>query len=192
MLTKGIGEAYRHGTASLSSAQGVTQIAAGTQGDGTSCGAVLFETTSEAFLANPALGHEVFGASSLLVRCADAAELIAVLRALEGQLTATLHMDDADAGLAAQVLPVLERKVGRILANGWPTGVEVCHAMVHGGPFPSTTDARTTSVGSLAIDRFLRPVSYQNLAPSLLPPELREDARGDGAPRLIDGVLSLS
>jgi alpha-ketoglutaric semialdehyde dehydrogenase len=82
-------------------------------------------------------------------------------------------------------------KAGRILANGWPTGVEVCHAMVHGGPFPATSDPRTTSVGSLAIDRFLRPVSYQNLATGLLPSELRDEARGDGAPRLIDGALTL-
>jgi NADP-dependent aldehyde dehydrogenase len=86
---------------------------------------------------------------------------------------------------------VLERKVGRILVNGWPTGVEVCHAMVHGGPFPSTSDPRTTSVGSMAIDRFLRPVSYQNFAQGLLPAELRDAAFGDGAPRLIDGALTL-
>jgi NADP-dependent aldehyde dehydrogenase len=115
-----------------------------------------------------------------------------VVRSLEGQLTATLHMDAADEALAARLLPLLERKVGRILANGWPTGVEVTHAMVHGGPFPATTDPRSTSVGSLAIERFLRPVSYQNLAPALLPRELRDDARGDGAPRLIDGVLTLT
>lgn len=191
MLTKGIGEAYRSGTAALAGADGVEQLAAGTPGEGTACGAILFQTAAAAFLANPALAHEVFGASSILVRCADAAELTAVLKGLEGQLTATLHMDDADADLAASVLPVLERKVGRILANGWPTGVEVCHAMVHGGPFPATSDPRTTSVGSLAIDRFLRPVSYQNIAPALLPAELRDDARGDGAPRLIDGVLTL-
>ncbi|EJU12440.1 aldehyde dehydrogenase, partial [Sphingomonas sp. LH128] len=79
-----------------------------------------------------------------------------------------------------------------ILVNGWPTGVEVCHAMVHGGPFPSTSDPRTTSVGSMAIDRYLRPVSYQNFAQGLLPAELRDDAFGDGAPRLIDGTLTLN
>jgi NADP-dependent aldehyde dehydrogenase len=133
----------------------------------------------------------VFGASSILVRCSGAEELEAVVRSLEGQLTATLHMDAADQALAARLLPLLERKVGRILANGWPTGVEVCHAMVHGGPFPATSDPRSTSVGSLAIDRFLRPVSYQNLDSALLPTELRDEARGDGAPRLIDGVLTL-
>lgn len=191
MLTKGIGAAYRQGVASLTRSEGVEQLAAGDPGEGTACGAILFQTTASAFLANPALAHEVFGASSILVRCADEAELTAVLKGLEGQLTATLHMDEADGDLAARLLPVLERKVGRILANGWPTGVEVCHAMVHGGPFPATSDARTTSVGSLAIDRFLRPVSYQNIAPAILPAELRDEAPGDGVPRLIDGVLTL-
>jgi alpha-ketoglutaric semialdehyde dehydrogenase len=189
MLTKGIGEAYRTGTAAL--ATKAQTVAQGTPGEGSQTGAILFETTAAAFLADSTLGHEVFGASSILVRCADEAELTAVLRGLEGQLTATLHMDAADEALAATLLPLLERKVGRILANGWPTGVEVCHAMVHGGPFPATTDPRSTSVGSLAIDRYLRPVSYQNLSPALLPPELRDDARGDGAPRLIDGLLTL-
>jgi NADP-dependent aldehyde dehydrogenase len=190
MLTKGIGAASRwHGRSG--GRRWCRTTGRGRTGRGTACGAILFQTTAAAFLANPALAHEVFGASSILVRCADEAELTAVLKGLEGQLTATLHMDDGDADLAGRVLPVLERKVGRILANGWPTGVEVCHAMVHGGPFPATSDPRTTSVGSLAIDRFLRPVSYQNIAPALLPAELRDDARGDGAPRLIDGVLTL-
>jgi len=128
----------------------------------------------------------------VIVRCKDQAELLQVLEGLEGQLTATIHMDAADEAAAAKVLPVLERKVGRILANGWPTGVEVSHAMVHGGPFPSTSDPRTTSVGSLAIDRYLRPVSYQNLSQGLLPPELRDDAAHDGAPRLVDGVLTIN
>jgi len=94
-------------------------------------------------------------------------------------------MDASDEAFAARLVPVLERKAGHILANGWPTGVEVTHAMVHGGPFPSTSDARTTSVGSLAIDRHLRPVSYQNLAGALLPRELRDGA--DDAPRLVNG-----
>ncbi|WP_428332759.1 aldehyde dehydrogenase (NADP(+)) [Novosphingobium sp.] len=189
MLTRGIADAYRAGVSGL--AANARTLAQGAPGEGVSGGAALFETTAAAFMANPDLAHEVFGASAVVVRCADAAELLAVLRGLEGQLTATVQMDDADEALAAQVLPVLERKVGRILANGWPTGVEVGHAMVHGGPFPATTDARTTSVGSLAIDRFLRPVSYQNLAQRLLPPELRDDSRNDGVPRLIDGVLTL-
>jgi NADP-dependent aldehyde dehydrogenase len=192
MLTKGIAEAYRNGVAALAQQNDVEDLARGEPGRGTQGGAVFFQTRAAAFMSNPSLAHEVFGASSILVRCADAEELEAVVRSLEGQLTATLHMDAADEALAARLLPLLERKVGRILANGWPTGVEVTHAMVHGGPFPATTDPRSTSVGSLAIERFLRPVSYQNLAPALLPRELRDDARGDGAPRLIDGVLTLT
>ncbi|MCW1381635.1 aldehyde dehydrogenase (NADP(+)) [Novosphingobium sp. KCTC 2891] len=191
MLTPGISAAYASGVAALEGSAGVETLAKGQPGEGTQGGAALFRTTAAAFLADKALGHEVFGAASVVVACKDEAELVGVLRSLEGQLTATLHMDAADEALAARLLPVLEVKAGRILANGWPTGVEVCHAMVHGGPFPATSDPRTTSVGSLAIDRFLRPVSYQNIAADVLPPELRDDARGDGAPRLIDGVLTL-
>lgn len=191
MLTGGICKAYQSGVAALEAAAGVEKLAEGVAGDAMQGHAVLFRTTAQAFLADKALGHEVFGASSVVVVCKDEGELATVLAGLEGQLTATLHMDAADEALAARLMPVLEVKAGRILANGWPTGVEVCHAMVHGGPFPATSDPRTTSVGSLAIDRFLRPVSYQNLATGLLPPELRDDARGDGAPRLIDGTLTL-
>lgn len=191
MLTTGIQAAYEKGAAALAGHASVETVAKGAEGDGcTRGGAILFQTTAQAFLADKALGHEVFGASSIIVRCSDEAELKAVLAGLEGQLTATLHMDEADEAMAGRLLPVLERKVGRILANGWPTGVEVTHAMVHGGPFPATSDGRTTSVGSLAIDRFLRPVSYQNLAQSVLPPELRDGATG--APRLIDGTLTLN
>ncbi|MBO9579303.1 MAG: aldehyde dehydrogenase (NADP(+)) [Sphingobium sp.] len=192
MLTPGIRDAYVSGVVALADHADVETLASGDAGEGTRGGAILFQTTAQAFLADPHLAHEVFGASSILVRCADADEVMALIARLEGQLTATLHMDTADEPLAGRLLPQLERKVGRILANGWPTGVEVCHAMVHGGPFPATSDSRTTSVGSLAIDRFLRPVSYQNLAPSILPAELRDDAKGDGSPRLIDGTLTLS
>lgn len=191
MLTAGIHAAYEKGVAALAGAAGVETLGKGAEGTSPCGGAALFVTDAKAFLANPALGHEVFGSSSVIVTCADEAELVSVLKGLEGQLTATLHMDQADEALAARVLPILERKAGRILANGWPTGVEVCHAMVHGGPFPATSDARTTSVGSMAIDRFLRPVSYQNLSAELLPPELTDAAFGDGAPRLIDGKLTL-
>ena len=191
MLTAGIRDAYAKGVEALSGCAGVEAVAKGDEGDRTHGGTYLFQTTAEAFLSDKVLGNEVFGASSIVVRCKDEGELAKVVAGLEGQLTATLHMNEADEGMAARLLPVLERKVGRILANGWPTGVEVCHAMVHGGPFPATSDARTTSVGSLAIDRFLRPVSYQNLAQPVLPPELRDDAKSDGAPRLIDGKLTL-
>lgn len=149
MLTPGIHAAYTKASESLASHAKVETVAQGKVGEGVTAGrAAFFQTTAEAFLADEALGHEVFGASSILVRCRDEAELIAVLKAAEGQLTATIQMDEGDTDMAARLVPVLERKAGRILANGWPTGVEVAHAMVHGGPFPSTSDARTTSVGS--------------------------------------------
>ena len=98
-----------------------------------------------------------------------------VAESLEGQLTATLQLDDNDAELAKRLLPILERKAGRILCNGFPTGVEVCDAMVHGGPFPATSDSRTTSVGSAAILRFLRPVCYQDMPSALLPDEIGDE-----------------
>jgi alpha-ketoglutaric semialdehyde dehydrogenase len=107
---------------------------------------------------------------------------------MEGQLTATLQLDPADHETARPLLPILERKAGRILANGWPTGVEVSYAMVHGGPFPATSDPRTTSVGAAAIERFLRPVCYQDLPADLLPPMLR-DANPLGLPRRVEGLL---
>lgn len=187
MLTAGIHAAYENGTQALGAHEAVETLARGKTGEGTACcRAALFATTAAAFLADEALGHEVFGASSLIVRCRDEAELRSILMHAEGQLTATLQMDAGDTELAARLIPLLERKAGRILVNGWPTGVEVTHAMVHGGPYPATSDSRVTSVGTLAIERFLRPVSYQNLPEALLPPELRDGAR-DGVPRLVDG-----
>jgi NADP-dependent aldehyde dehydrogenase len=108
----------------------------------------------------PDLEQEIFGACSLVVRCADLDQVIETARGLEGQLTATIHGAGDDA---ARLLPVLERLAGRIVWDGWPTGVRVGHAMVHGGPFPATSDARTTSVGSLAVERFQRPIAYQGV-----------------------------
>ncbi|MCA0943083.1 aldehyde dehydrogenase (NADP(+)), partial [Salipiger pacificus] len=93
-------------------------------------------------------------------------------KGFEGQLTATIHMDEGDTALAQRLMPVLERKAGRVLVNGFPTGVEVCDAMVHGGPYPASTNFGATSVGTLSIRRFLRPVSYQNLPDALLPGDL--------------------
>ncbi|MDE1994503.1 MAG: aldehyde dehydrogenase family protein, partial [Rhizobiaceae bacterium] len=188
MLTPGIHAAFDNGVAALANHEAVKTVARGLPAEGVnrSSGA-FFETGVEQFLADDRLGHEVFGASGLLVRCKDIDQMIAVAEKLEGQLTATLQLDTGDHAIAAKLLPVLERKVGRILANGWPTGVEVSHAMVHGGPFPATSDSRTTSVGTLAIRRFLRPVSYQDLPEGLLPPEL-QDAGVERLPHLLDGV----
>ncbi|WP_239807104.1 aldehyde dehydrogenase (NADP(+)) [Croceicoccus hydrothermalis] len=187
MLTPNIRDAYGKAVDTLSQCDGVEEIAKGDEGDKTHGGAAVFQTAGDKFLSDKSLQAEMFGSASLIVRCKDEDELVRIIDSLEGQLTATLHMDDADAAIAGRMIPHLERRVGRILANGWPTGVEVGHAMVHGGPYPSTTDARMTSVGSLAIDRYLRPVSYQNIPQDLLPPELRDANAGDGVPRLVDG-----
>ncbi|WFF42552.1 aldehyde dehydrogenase (NADP(+)) [Salinicola endophyticus] len=188
MLTPGIHDAYTHGVATLSAHPQVHEVARGVAAEGqpNRCISALFMTRGEALLDDAALQGEIFGAAGLVVACRDAAEVKRVAEALEGQLTATLQMDDADVDAARALLPTLERKAGRIMANGWPTGVEVCDAMVHGGPFPATSDARTTSVGSAAIQRFLRPVCYQNL-PDALRPRALEESNPLALSRLVDG-----
>ncbi|KRA59160.1 2,5-dioxovalerate dehydrogenase [Caulobacter sp. Root655] len=190
MLTPGIFGAYEQGVDRLAGREGVEPLARGCVGDGVNQAVgALFAVEAEAFLRDAVLGHEVFGSSSLIVRVADAAQLKTLLESLEGQLTATLQMDAADADFARGLLPILERKAGRILANGWPTGVEVSHAMVHGGPFPATSDPRGTSVGTRAIERFLRPVCYQDISDDLLPAALKAD-NPLGLARAVDGVLT--
>lgn len=187
MLTAGIATSYRSGVETLAGHAAVDTLAHNAHEDGKGA-AALFRTSGAAFLREHALHGEVFGPVSLLVVCRDSAELLAVTEALEGQLTATLQIDDGDIGAAAALLPALERKVGRILVNGFPTGVEVSTAMVHGGPFPATSDGRSTSVGTGAISRFLRPVCYQNMPQALLPAVLRDD-QAAGAWRRVDGAL---
>ena len=189
MLTPGIFEAYEGGVNRLASHPAIGTLAQGQVAGAANQGRpVLFETDAAKFRADDSLAQEVFGASSLLVRCPDMRAVRDVLERLEGQLTATLHMDDGDLDDARALLPVLERKAGRVLVNGWPTGVEVAHAMVHGGPFPATSDGRSTSVGSLAIRRFLRPVCYQDFPAPLLPAELR-DGTQPGIPKRVNGRL---
>lgn len=176
MLTPGIHQAYQAGLKHLSSQPGINVLAQGGQAEQSNqCQATLLECTAQAFLQDPVnMGQEVFGSCCIIIRCADEAEMLEVARSLEGQLTATLHLEAGqDESLLRKLLPVLELKAGRILANGFPTGVEVCHAMVHGGPFPATSDPRSTSVGSAAIERFLRPVCYQDIPDALLPEPLQ-------------------
>ena len=187
MLTPGIHEAYNQGVDGLIASSKAREVARGPATEGlNACQAGLFVASAEDFLKEEALQAEVFGATSLVVECVDQEEVKRVAEALEGQLTATLQMDDGDLETARGLLPILERRAGRVMANGWPTGVEVCHAMVHGGPYPATSDSRTTSVGSAAIHRFLRPVCYQNLPDALLPEALKED-NPLGVTRLVDG-----
>jgi len=165
---------------------GATLVGAGADGSAACGRAHVYTVTGSEFIANPALGHEVFGPSSIIVTCTDLAEIAAILAGMEGQLTATLHMAPADYEAARDLLPILENRAGRIIANAWPTGVEVTHAMVHGGPFPATSDGRSTSVGTLAIARFLRPVSYQDLPAALLPKALLDGP--SAVLRRVDGV----
>jgi len=191
MLHTGIQKTYCAGVERLASNPNVKRIARGQSGTGATQGqAALFTTDAESFLTDETLQQEVFGASSLIVRCHDLKDVQRVLEHLEGQLTVTLHMDSGDTEAARVLLPALERKAGRVIANGWPTGVEVAHAMVHGGPFPATSDPRSTSVGTLAIKRFLRPVCYQDLPEALLP-EAVKNGNPLGVPRRVDGILNI-
>lgn len=187
MLTSSIGEAYRKGVDRFASHPEVKPVGEGqASDDGFRQHGALFRVSARSFMAAPALAEEVFGAAAIIVECSDMAELMQALAALEGQLTATVQFNEADFAAVEALLPLLERKAGRVLANGWPTGVEVSHAMVHGGPYPATSDGRSTSVGTAAIGRFLRPVCYQNFPASLLPDELA-DAAAQRLPHRMDG-----
>ncbi|HEV2271536.1 MAG TPA: aldehyde dehydrogenase (NADP(+)) [Steroidobacteraceae bacterium] len=186
MLASHIHRAYETGLSELSAMGGVTVAARGERAPGCKSQTALLVAHAETVLADKRLQAELFGPASLLVRCRDMAQLRELAESLEGQLTAAVHMEEADLGMARQLLPVLERKAGRVLFNGFPTGVEVSHAMVHGGPYPATSDPRFTSVGTLAIRRFLRPVCYQDMPAALLPQSL-QDGNPLGLQRLKDG-----
>jgi len=172
MLTDGIAQAYRAGRDRVAASKGVQEVLTSTC-DTRKATPYLFTTTGKAWLENEDLGEEVFGPLGLIVHVTDASEMRQVAQSLQGQLTTTLHMDDADLEMARGLLPILERKAGRVLANGFPTGVEVCDSMVHGGPYPASTNFGHTSVGTLSIRRFLRPVCYQGIPDALLPDDLR-------------------
>ncbi len=173
MLGVGLAQAYGEGLARHMAA-GATAAFPRPEGP-RGCGVPqLLETSATQFLAQPALAEEVFGPTTLLVACASEGERIAVLTALPGQLTATMWMEPTDEALAASLLPMLRRRAGRVLFNGVPTGVEVGYAMVHGGPWPATSAAHTTSVGASAIARWARPICYQDAPETLLPLELHE------------------
>ena len=171
MLTDGIAQAFRAGRDRIAATNGVQQVLTSVC-DMRLAAPYLFEVSGADWLANHSLGEEVFGPLGLIVRARDGAEMLAIAHSLQGQLTCTLHVDAADHPAAQALLPVLERKAGRILANGFPTGVEVSEAMVHGGPYPASTNFGATSVGTLSIRRWLRPVSYQNLPDALLPADM--------------------
>lgn len=190
MLTPGIHQAFDAGVAKVGGVEGVEKVAQGQPADGlhNAAQAALYVTDVQRLLSSPVLQEEMFGPASIVIRAKNFDEVLQLAEQLEGQLTVTLQIDPADYADAQRLIPVLERKAGRILANGFPTGVEVCHAMVHGGPFPSTSNAMFTSVGASAIDRFLRPVCYQDLPDVLLPAAVQQ-ANPQGLARVINGDL---
>ncbi len=171
MLTDGIADAYRKGKAHFEAHKTVKTVLA-TEQTGRTASPNLYETDLEAFLADETLGEEVFGPLGLVVRVKGGEEMQQLARHIKGQLTITLHMTKDDTPLAKLLMPLIERKAGRLLVNGFPTGVEVVDSMVHGGPYPASTNFGATSVGTMAIRRFLRPVSYQNIPTDLLPQDL--------------------
>lgn len=186
MLTPGIHAAYGEGLEALLNA-GAQRIAKGSPEEAANEGAAaLFAVDGRRFLAEPALAGEVFGPAALLVTVRDTEEMLAVARSLRGQLSATLHLENADLPLARRLMPILERRTGRIVVNAFSHPQEVSFASIHGGPFPASTDSRFTSVGMTSIERFLRPVCYQGFPDELLPEALRA-ANPLGLPRSLDG-----
>lgn len=172
MLTDGIAKAYRDGRDRVRAISGVQEVLT-TTCDQRKATPYLYQSTGKAWLANDELGEEVFGPLGVVVTVENEDEMIAVAHSIVGQLTMTLHMDAGDTALASRLMPIIERKAGRLLANGFPTGVEVADSMVHGGPYPASTNFGATSVGTLSIRRFLRPVCYQNMPDEILPKDLR-------------------
>jgi NADP-dependent aldehyde dehydrogenase len=168
MLTDDIATAFRAGRDQMAASPGV-QVALMQDTEGRRALPALLVVQGDDWLANPQLSHEVFGPLGLVIRLRDMAQMQDVAAALQGQLTCTLHVDPQDYPEAQMLLPTLERKAGRLLVNGFPTGVEVCDAQVHGGPYPASTNFGATSVGTLSIRRWLRPVAYQNFPAELLP-----------------------
>jgi 2,5-dioxopentanoate dehydrogenase len=177
LLTGGIRSAYEASIADRKATRGVTLVAEkSTASNGQlGVGAALFQTDGQTFLKDPELAGEIFGPATLLVRHANRDEMLEAARDLEGHLTATIHGTEQDLREFSDLVAILENKVGRLVINGFPTGVEVSHAMVHGGPYPSTSDGRSTSVGSQAIFRFSRPICYQDFPDTALPEELKNE-----------------
>ena len=187
MLSSEIQNAYQNGIKNISNMPEIQILAegktSGTIGEGI---AYLFQTNAEEFLINEQLEEEIFGPSTLFVKSHKKSELLKAAEKLHGHLTVTIHATKEDLEIYKDLISILERKAGRLIINGFPTGVEVCHSMVHGGPFPATTDSRTTSVGTLAINRFVRPVCYQNFPDELLPDEIK-NGNPLGIWRLVNG-----
>lgn len=192
MLTPGISKSYKAGVGQREGNALVEVLShpAAREGIGAvDVMPVLFQVNASDLKRDPHLEQEIFGPTTLVIRYKDVGELVELTQSLEGQLTATLHGTEADIAAYGELLSVLEGKAGRLVMNGFPTGVEVCHAMVHGGPFPATSDSRHTSVGTQAVYRFVRPVCYQDFPQAALPSELKNE-NPLGMLRMIDGVYT--
>lgn len=192
MLTAGICKSYKSGIASREGNTRVEVLAQPAQSDGVGpvdVAPVLFQVSASDLLRDPNLEKEIFGPTTLVIRYSGVEELATLARSLEGQLTATLHGTEADIAAYADLIAILEGKAGRLIVNGFPTGVEVCHAMVHGGPYPATSDSRHTSVGTQAIYRFVRPVCYQDFPQLALPDELKNE-NPLSILRMVDGAFT--
>lgn len=187
MLNRSLRDSFAERAAAISGVSGVKTAVSGRASNHARHAPALFETTAEVFRQEPQLHEEAFGPGGVVVECKSTDEALACVESLRGNLTGTVHVGSSeDMTMTASVLRTLESKVGRVIVNGYPTGVEVGRAIVHGGPYPATTDSGTTSVGSAAIRRFVRPVAYQNTPQELLPPALRDD-NPLGIKRLVDG-----
>jgi alpha-ketoglutaric semialdehyde dehydrogenase len=191
MLTPQIQSAYAGNVAARAKvanvaleAQGSASVEPGVRGS-----TALFATKGSDFLRQPDLAAEVFGPETLLVSCGNRAEMLEIARGLHGHLTATVHGTEQDLSEHRDLIEILEQKAGRLVFNGFPTGVEVGHAIIHGGPYPATSDGQSTSVGTQAIYRFARPVCFQNFPNEALPTELK-DENPLGIWRLKDGSLT--
>lgn len=192
MLNQVICKSYYSGREKIIKETGVKTIFMGENaGDAYKGSPALLEVSAAQFISNPDLQNEIFGPASLIIRCDDATQMLQALHSLHGQLTGSVFGNANDIDKFEDCIDVLTEKVGRIIYNNVPTGVEVCHAMVHGGPFPATTDLRSTSVGSEAIKRFVRPVCYQDCPADKLPGAL-QDSNPLGIMRKVDGKYTRS
>lgn len=189
MLNRGVLHSYQQGLRALQNHEGIVWLA-GQEQSGQQASPQLFQAEARLMVqGDPLLQQEVFGPVTIVVQVSGEVELQQALSGLRGQLTATLFAEPQDVEAFPLLVPLLEQKAGRLLVNGYPTGVEVCDAMVHGGPYPATSDPRGTSVGTLAIERYLRPVCYQNYPQQWLPDALK-DGNPLGLMRLVNGSLT--
>jgi NADP-dependent aldehyde dehydrogenase len=192
LLTSGISSSYTREISNRKNRQDVGLLAEEKSSDPATAfqaGATLFQTDIISFLANRDLSNEVFGPETLLINYSKKEQILEAARGLHGHLTATVHGTEQDIVEFSELVAILENKVGRIIYNGYPTGLELCDAIIHGGPYPASTDSRTTSVGTLAIVRFARPVCYQDFPDVALPDELKNE-NSLGIWRMVDGELT--